>query len=767
MRKSLLWYIRFFSILCVCVLIFFALQLFAYRQFSDQLREEIVQKQAVYLSRGAGSVDEFFNVYQYSQFPAIQKLERLQKVSYRKLDKVDFAHLLTIRNDLQDIFGYRSADTPFFLFFSNNNGIAVTLDGIYTNLRDTLAKRTLSFNNMNYEDLMMFLQENASSGYTTLHANVIPFSQQVVAAAPERDSQTLVLVRNLHASSSGNSIYAMWLYKLDALRKAISNGSDTSDFFAVTFGGRLLYSSDPEVNLQQISENAVYDTQKKATYFKVMMPSVGIQAYLALDDEVVLSSLQGFSTLRNILLLSFFALALILLALVLFYFIRPLNRLYEHAVGGNVDRTKGNVFSQIERQLDELASDKKAVEQKLNQWNTLLHKNLLVRLMRGETLPPSAMEVLNGMPYAAPEHTFRVVSISCARNGSKALSNVREAFNQYMQEIKFPLYAWVYDTHAALVFPEEYLPQGTALEKNQALRGYLENLNRMLVQKLQLPEPLVITVGLEHADIRNLHLSFDEAKSAYHEAVHWHRSGVVFYEVYSTGPSLYSLTYEELGRLQNMLCAGDAEQACFYLDTLAARLVGGTASHPLEEWLMRQFTTEIRGVVLRVSVKRHEPSIFVAFPTIRDFVTLNEWLELAHGAFQYIGQLVHSTQGAEGKLSDELLDYISKYYQDSALSLATISEAFSMSERSMSRYFKDRMQDTFSNILEKYRLSEAEKLLLTVDSPLRIIAEQVGYANLSTFMKAFKRRYGVTPSEWAQQARKTDAAKQTVESAEE
>jgi len=230
----------------------------------------------------------------------------------------------------------------------------------------------------------------------------------------------------------------------------------------------------------------------------------------------------------------------------------------------------------------------------------------------------------------------------------------------------------------------------------------------------------------------------------------------VFCEVYSAGTSLYTLTYDELNRLQNMLSVGDAEQAHAYLDSLAARLVGDSSSHPLEEWLFRQFTTEIRGVVLRVSIKHHELSILEAFPTVRDFVTVQEWLCLAHNAFTYIGQLVQSTQGSEGGLANELLDYISRFYNDSAMSLATIADAFSMSERSMSRYFKDRMQDTFSNILEKYRLSEAEKLLLGGDYTLRLIAEQVGYANLSTFLKAFKRRYGVTPTEWALQAKENE-----------
>ena len=75
-----------------------------------------------------------------------------------------------------------------------------------------------------------------------------------------------------------------------------------------------------------------------------------------------------------------------------------------------------------------------------------------------------------------------------------------------------------------------------------------------------------------------------------------------------------------------------------------------------------------------------------------------------------------------------------------------------MSERSLSRFFRDKLQDTFSNMLEKIRLSEAEKLLRE-DRSLQDVADSVGYANVSTFTKAFKRRYGATPTEWGRQNR--------------
>lgn len=76
-----------------------------------------------------------------------------------------------------------------------------------------------------------------------------------------------------------------------------------------------------------------------------------------------------------------------------------------------------------------------------------------------------------------------------------------------------------------------------------------------------------------------------------------------------------------------------------------------------------------------------------------------------------------------------------------------------MSERSLSRYFKERMDDTFSALLEKKRLSEAENLLRQGKHTMKEVAALVGYANTTTFLKAFKRRHGITPSEWLAQAK--------------
>ena len=58
-----------------------------------------------------------------------------------------------------------------------------------------------------------------------------------------------------------------------------------------------------------------------------------------------------------------------------------------------------------------------------------------------------------------------------------------------------------------------------------------------------------------------------------------------------------------------------------------------------------------------------------------------------------------------------------------------------------------------STMAEKKRLSEAENLLRQGKHTMKEVAALVGYANTTTFLTAFTRRHGITPSEWLAQAK--------------
>lgn len=78
------------------------------------------------------------------------------------------------------------------------------------------------------------------------------------------------------------------------------------------------------------------------------------------------------------------------------------------------------------------------------------------------------------------------------------------------------------------------------------------------------------------------------------------------------------------------------------------------------------------------------------------------------------------------------------------IDLKCIAHALDMSERTLQRRLRERGQ-TFSSVLSSIRCSKAQQLLRRTDEPIEEIAYLIGYAERSTFERAFKQWVGVAP----------------------
>jgi AraC-like DNA-binding protein len=58
------------------------------------------------------------------------------------------------------------------------------------------------------------------------------------------------------------------------------------------------------------------------------------------------------------------------------------------------------------------------------------------------------------------------------------------------------------------------------------------------------------------------------------------------------------------------------------------------------------------------------------------------------------------------------------------------------------------MGTSFIDYLKDYRLAMAARLLSASDASILEIAEDVGFESLSYFNRAFKKRYGMTPTQY-------------------
>ena len=102
-----------------------------------------------------------------------------------------------------------------------------------------------------------------------------------------------------------------------------------------------------------------------------------------------------------------------------------------------------------------------------------------------------------------------------------------------------------------------------------------------------------------------------------------------------------------------------------------------------------------------------------------------------------------STRDLQKSIRSELLYHSSHGYP----SLPLIAQRLNMSERTIKRHLQAQ-GTTFLQILADVRFNQAKKLLQQQQYSIQDIAGLVGYEEATNFIRAFKKMFGETPSQY-------------------
>ena len=123
--------------------------------------------------------------------------------------------------------------------------------------------------------------------------------------------------------------------------------------------------------------------------------------------------------------------------------------------------------------------------------------------------------------------------------------------------------------------------------------------------------------------------------------------------------------------------------------------------------------------------------------------------ELSTGQFAANVMHQHSSDESLGRV----MDYLCRHYSE-VIRLSEVAEMVNMSESSFCRFFKQHTSKSFIDFLTDIRLGAASRALIDSSLSIAEIGYDCGFNNLSNFNRIFKKKKGVTPSEFRDNYRK-------------
>lgn len=128
---------------------------------------------------------------------------------------------------------------------------------------------------------------------------------------------------------------------------------------------------------------------------------------------------------------------------------------------------------------------------------------------------------------------------------------------------------------------------------------------------------------------------------------------------------------------------------------------------------------------------------------------LKEYYNSAFSTFEVEnGNIIHKE---DQDFMNKVLETIDKNITNPNLSVELLSSDMGFSTRQFYRKLKPITDKSPSDIIKEYRLTKAERLLLTKNYTIEEIMDKIGFTNRGTFYKLFSLRYGMPPRQYREE----------------
>lgn len=261
---------------------------------------------------------------------------------------------------------------------------------------------------------------------------------------------------------------------------------------------------------------------------------------------------------------------------------------------------------------------------------------------------------------------------------------------------------------------------------------------------------LVFAVGALHESLESVPLAFIEAVNTMEYSRVMGLDNLAFHrDIPQENGSRYYYPFEKEYQLANCIKSADFEAASGILEEVFAKnFMNGTPSLEITKCLMIDLTSTMLKIANEIEKADDRGFIEKLNPAgelleCRTFIEMkSKMLRVMKTICEYIAR---SNEQTDYTIRDSVIELVTNNYNDPNLGIASIAERIGKSPYYVSKIFKDQTEEGILEYINRVRIIKAKELLKESRLNQEEIAEKVGYTNVRTFQRAFKKLEGVSP----------------------
>jgi two-component system, response regulator YesN len=280
--------------------------------------------------------------------------------------------------------------------------------------------------------------------------------------------------------------------------------------------------------------------------------------------------------------------------------------------------------------------------------------------------------------------------------------------------------------------------------------GALEELRQIIEKFLK----LTVTIGLGSigVDITSINQSYKNGIDAVEYRILIGNNRIIWIEdIEPESRKRISFGENKEHALMSAIKIGTAEEIYETIENLFNEISETKASFKdYQIYLMEMLTTILkaaRGANVDIdSIFGASQNIFGEFYSFGSLEEIQNWFK--NISVKIMNHIVKDRQDSSKLLVEKAKDYVNERYSDSDITINKVCDYLHISSTYFSFIFKREMKTTFINYLTQVRMEVAKGLLRNTSMKTFEIAEKVGYSESNYFSYSFKKRFGISPSEY-------------------